>query len=201
MAGYEEGYTYNLIKSIGVCNSIYYEDRSAHKYFMKLFRTKYVPDLENPDKLVDLSDFKIIKQKLTQALFERDEIGADGVKLEIVIIKADGTEDSISWLNCFHGPASYKEKLISACILSIHNHPKELVKRRTDFPFVNDFLEIDGDTIKPTTFQKNDFNQWIFKEEDNDFRIQWINYYNSRNRSPCRNCYPRVPDEEGWRNV
>ena len=44
-------YTYNLIKSLGVCDSILNKDKSAYKYFMNLFETQYTPDEETPDKL------------------------------------------------------------------------------------------------------------------------------------------------------
>ena len=189
-------YTYNLIKSLGVCDSILNKDKSAYKYFMNLFETQYTPDEETPDKLAGIIDFKIIRQKLTQVLFERGEIPADEVKLELGIIKSDGTEDSISWLSCFDGPMTKRQKLISAFIVSIHNHPKHLVKGRTEFRFVDEFLK--KNSIIPTTFDKNEFNQWIFKKEDNTFRKKWVKYYNKHNPYICKTCHPTFTDAEGW---
>jgi len=86
-------YTYKLIYQLGPTTSIKVKDAAAHKYFMNLFTTKYVSDPdEQPDKLVGLHDFKIVRRPLDQT------------KLELGIIKEDGTEDSISWLSCYNGP-------------------------------------------------------------------------------------------------
>ena len=196
--------TYNLIKKIGICNSVKTKDINAHAYFMKLFKTKYIPDDENPNKLEGLIDFKIIKQKITQTLFERGEIFENNVKLEMGIIKEDGTEDSISWLSCYHEPSSHREKLISACILSIHNHPITLKRGKTSFNFIDEFLtKTSVITIIPAHFDKNEFNQYIFRKEDSKFRDKWIRYYNRRNKKArkckkCKSSNPNVPDEEGW---
>ena len=196
------GYTYDLIQSLGVCDSVLHKDTKAHKYLMNLFETQYTPDEETPDKLFGLVDFKIIRQKLTQALFERSEISEGEVKLEIRIIKYDGTEDSISWLNCFDGPMNKREKLISALVLSIHNHPKELVKGRKEFRFVDEFLKKNSiKHIIPTTFDKNEFHQWIFKKADDKFHKKWVKYYNKHNPYICKTCHPTFTDAEGWTHV
>jgi len=177
--------TYKLIYQLGVTTSVKEKDTEAHKYFMDLFTRQYIPDPdEQPDKLVGLVDFKIVRQLLDQT------------KLEIRIIKEDGTEDSISWLSCYNGPSSHREKLISAMIVAIHNHSVELTKNRITFPYVDKFLE---KYEPPEMFTKNKYNQRIFREEDSDFRDKWITYYQSKNKNICLKCFPS--DEDGWTNV
>ena len=191
--------TYKWIQKLGVCASIRKKDIRAHTYFMKLFQERYVPDEEHPDKLVGLIDFKIVRQPLTQTLFEMGEISKESVKLEMGIIKEDGTEDSISWLNCYKGPLTHREKLISACKIAIHTHPIELERGSDTFRCVDTFLEIEP--IVPTKFAKNTFHQYIFREDDAEFRERWKKYYTEHTRRPCPRCSPMTPDEEGWMTV
>lgn len=177
--------TYKLIYKLGPTTSVKAKDAEAHKYFMKLFTTKYIPDPdEQPDKLVGLHDFKIIRQPLDQT------------KLEMGIIKDDGTADSISWLSCYNGPSTNREKLISAMIIAVHNHPLELDKHRMTFPYLDEFLE---NNRQPTLFAKNMYNQRIFREEDSEFRHKWITYYHKKTKDICRKCFP--PIDDGWTTV
>ena len=196
--------TYTWIQTLGVCTSVKSKDIEAYTYFKQLFATKYVPDSEeHPNKLVGVVDFTIRRQPLAQALFARNEISEDQVKLEMGIVKEDGTEDSISWLSCFDGQTTGREKFISACILSVHNHPKELEKGKTHFRFVDTFLNEKKDVIGlvPSRFAKNEFHQHVFREEDAAFRKAWVDYYNAHTKTPCRTCTPVVADEEGWTTV
>jgi len=179
-----QSYTYNLIKSIGICNSIKKYDLKAHNYFMKLFTTKYIPDDdENPDKIVGLVDFKIVRQKM------------DSTKLEMGIIKENGTEDSISWLSCYDGPASNREKLVTAMIVAVHNHPKEVERRKTTFPYIDSFLK---NNEPPQYFDKNEYNQRVFRIIDSEFKEKWKIYYHNNNKHICNICSPIKEDNDGW---
>jgi hypothetical protein len=171
---------------LGPTTSVKAKDAEAHKYFMNLFTRQYISDPdEQPDKLVGLVDFKIVKRQM------------DETKLELGIIKEDGTEDSISWLSCYNGPSSIREKLISAMIVAVHNHPIELIKHSMTFPYVDAFL---ANNHPPKFFAKNMYNQRIFREEDSEFRDAWITYYHSKNKYICKKCFIKM-NEDGWTTV
>ena len=186
---------YDLIYTIGLCNSVKKEFPMSYKILAKLFAEKYPVDETQPDKIKGITDFTIRRNPISIYL---DHIG-ETYKDQFELHTLKGTvEDSISWLACFEGPATYKAKLISAMKLSVHSHPVDLEKGKESWSPANKFIEV---RETPLLFAKNQFHQWIFREEDAAFRDAWLAYYEMKMMPVCYKCHPdkknRI-DADGW---
>lgn len=192
---YTEKTIYNLIYSIGLCNSIKKEFPSSFKILAKLFAEKYPVDETQPDKINGITDFTIRRNPISIYF---DNIG-ETYKERFELHTLKGTvEDSISWLACFEGPATYKAKLISAMKLAVHSHPVDLERGKETWSPANKFIEV---RETPLLFAKNQFHQWIFREEDAAFRDAWVLYYEGKTMPPCYKCHPDMKnriDADGW---
>jgi hypothetical protein len=186
------GSIYKLIYSIGPCESIVGPYPVACAILMKLFQEQYVPHDEDR-KFVGVVDFMIRRNALCM------ELGLEP-RLELWIRRGDRSTDSISWTTCFEGPMTVRMKLISAMILAVHNHPKNLDRRSESMRHADEFLA--GRAV-PVLFVKNEYHQWIFREEDSEFREAWLSYYKGLGLR-CKRCSGHVGptvDEEGWTTV
>ena len=186
---------YNLIYTIGLCNYIKKEIPMGFKILAKLFAEKYPVDETQPDKINGITDFTIRRNPISIYF---DNIGETyKERFEVHTIKG-AVEDSISWLACFEGPATYKAKLISAMKLAVHSHPVDLERGKESWSPANKFIEV---RETPLLFAKNQFHQWIFREEDTAFRDAWLSYYEGKMMPTCYKCHPDMKnrtDEDGW---
>ena len=89
-------------------------------------------------------------------------------------------------------------KLISAMKLAIHTHPVDLDRRSETMRGAAQFL---AGRATPDLFVKNEYRQWIFREEDGEFREAWISHYKGLGLR-CKKCSPVATiDAEGWTTV
>jgi len=175
---------HDLIYRLGPCSSIKSAEYKSLNILLNLFKEKYMPDEdENPNKIQDIVDFKILKQRLNPK------------KMELHLVRSNGTSESISWLSCFNGPAPYDEKLTTAMILALHpTHDKEIAKGLTSYRYKDEFIkEYTGQGgVVPLLFDKNAHHQRIFKKEDSAFADAWVSYYNEKCKLagyiPCKEC-------------
>lgn len=188
------GSIYKLIYSIGPCESIVGPYPVACAILMKLFQEQYVPH-DDDGKFVGVVDFMIRRNALCE------ELGIE-TRLELWIRRGDGSTDSISWTTCFEGPMTVRMKLISAMKLAIHTHPVDLDRRSETLRHADEFL---AGRDAPTMFIKNEYHQWIFREEDSEFRDAWLLYYKAAPGTRCKRCLrsegPATVDAEGWTTV
>ena len=186
---------YDLLYTIGLCNSVKKEFPMSYKILAKLFAEKYPVDETQLDKIKGITDFTIRRNPISIYL---DHIG-ETYKDQFELHTLKGTvEDSISWLACFEGPATYKAKLISAMKLAVHSHPVPLERGKESWSPANKFIEV---RETPLLFAKNQFHQWIFREEDAPFRDAWLAYYEGKSMPPCYKCQPEMrnrTDADGW---
>jgi len=186
---------YDLIYTIGLCNSIKKEFPMSYKILAGLFATKYPVDETQPDKIKGITDFAIRRNPISIYF---DNIG-ETYKERFELHTLKGTvEDSISWLACFEGAATYKAKLISAMKLAVHSHPVDIEKGKESWSPANKFIE---ERETPMLFTKNQYHQWIFREEDAAFKKAWLSYYEGNTTSPCYKCRPEMrnrTDADGW---
>jgi len=180
---------YNLLYAIGPCVSIKTMYPVACAILMELFIERYVP--HDDGKFIGVCDFSLRRNALCQ------ELGLPE-RLELWIRRVDGTTDSISWMTCFEGPVTERMKLISAMKLATHNHPIDLERRSESMRAADIYLV---GLTPPTTFIKNEYHQWIFREEDREFKEAWLAYYRASG-ARCKRCTPRVAaDADGWTTV
>ena len=186
---------YDLIYTIGLCNSLKKEFPMSYKILVKLFAEKYPVDETQPDKIKGITDLAIRRNPISIYF---DNIGETyKERFEVHTLKGS-VEDSISWLACFEGAATHRAKLISAMKLAVHSHPVNLEKGKESWSRANKFIE---GRETPVLFTKNQFHQWIFREEDAAFRNAWIVYYEGNTTSPCYKCRPEMrnrTDADGW---
>ena len=198
---------HDLIYAIRLTNSIKKEFPMSFKILEKLFTEKYQPDETQPDKIIGITDFAIRRRPISMHF---DTIGeTHRAPFELHTLKGT-VEDSISWVSCFEGPATYKSKLISAMKLAVHSHFIDLEKGKETWTPADEFILKNDKRLarqsrkgapKPTLFTKNEYHQWIFREEDADFKAAWLRHYESKPKKPCYTCHPEMRnriDEDGW---
>jgi len=190
---------YDLIYTIGLSNSLKKEFPMSFKILAKLFAEKYPVDETQPDKIKGITDFTIRRNPMSIYF---DNIG-ETYKERFEIHTLKGTiEDSISWLACFEGAATHRAKLISAMKLAVHSHPVDIEKGKESWSPANKFIEKNEERgLLPTLFTKNQFHQWIFREEDAAFKKAWLSYYEGKTMPPCYKCRPEMrnrTDADGW---
>ena len=186
---------YDLIYTISLSNSVKKEFPMSFKILAKLFAEKYPVDETQPDKVKGITDFAIRRNPISIYFDNIGETHKD--RFEVHTLKGI-MEDSISWLACFEGPATHLAKLISAMKLAVHTHPVDLEKGKESWGPANKFIE---KRETPVLFTKNQFHQWIFREEDASFRDAWLTYYEGKTMPPCYKCHPEMrnqTDADGW---
>lgn len=194
-----------LIYTIGAIDSMKYKFPKSFRILKTLLDTKYPVDETEPNKLVGIVDIGI-KQNPMSMYFQ--SIGETNTLTYELVLHKDHLEDSVSWVSCFDGPYTHRMKLISAMKLAIHNHPKQTEERGVSCLFGDLFIQKNDELgVLPKLFTKNQFHQWIFREEDAEFRDVWINYYTKQadiKGVVCRKCQPELfkkVSEDGWTTV
>jgi hypothetical protein len=129
---------------------------------------------------------------------------SDTVQLELFLDKGHSI-DSVSWVSCFDGPYTHRMKLISAMKLAVHNHPKEIEERAETCLFGDLFIQKNDELgAVPKVFTKNEFHQWIFREEAKEFKDTWVKYYKkkaTKRKIVCLKCNPELLSNvspDGW---
>ena len=190
---------YELIYAIGLTNSIKKEFPMSFKILEKLIAEKYPIDETQPDKIKGITDFAIRRRPMSIYFDTIGETHKD--RFELHTLKGT-VEDSISWLSCFEGPATYKAKLISAMKLAVHSHPINPEKGKETWTPADEFIQKNEERgLLPRLFTKNQYHQWIFREEDADFKAVWLRHYERKTMPPCYKCHPEMrnrTDEDGW---
>jgi len=186
---------YDLIYTIGLSNSLKKEFPMSFKILAKLFTEKYPVDETQPDKVKGITDLAIRRNPMSVYF---DNIGeSHKERFEVKTLK-NTVEDSISWLACFEGATTHRAKLISAMKLAVHSHPVDIEKGKESWSPANIFIE---KRETPLLFTKNQFHQWIFREEDAAYKEAWLAHYENSNTQPCYKCRPDMrnrTDADGW---
>lgn len=195
----------SLIYTIGVTDGTKLKFPKSFRILKTLLDTKYPIDETEPNKIAGIIDIGV-KQNPLSAYFQ--SIGqSDTVQLELVLNKGS-TTDSVSWVACFDGPYTHRMKLISAMKLAVHNHPKQPEERAETCLFGDVFIQKNEELgVVPKRFTKNQFHQWIFCEEDTEFKDVWVNYYKKKaeqRKIVCPRCNPELVNQvsdDGWTTV
>jgi len=190
---------HDLIYAIGLTNSVKKDFPISFKILEKLLAEKYPLDETQPDKIKGITDFAIRRNPISIYFDTIGETYRD--RFELHTLKGP-IEDSISWLSCFEGPATYKAKLISAMKLAVHSHPIDPEKGKETWTPADKFIQKNDERgLLPLLFTKNQFHQWIFREEDAAFKTAWLRYYERKSMPTCYKCHPEMrnrTDEDGW---
>jgi hypothetical protein len=197
-----EEHTRDIITKIGVCLSIRTKSINDYNFFINLFRRhpKY------PEKIYDICDISIVKNKIKSAC------------LELNIIKTNGTTDDISWKNCISGIE--RDKFKCALRVSIDEQIKSFRKKCNNtcdicetsdaneyhVDHINHFEEIVYEFLKttqkekPTIFENMPNNMKSFTSDDKEYEDTWKLFHsnNACLRLLCRSCNLKRPK---WKNV
>jgi hypothetical protein len=190
---------YDLIYTIGLSNGIRAEFPISYRILLRLFAERYPIDENESDRIDGITDFAIRLNPMAAYYQNIGEPHRD--QFELHTLKGN-VEQSISWLANFEGPTTYRAKLISAMKLAVHSHPLNLERGRETWAPADLFIQRNDERgLLPLRFIKNQFHQWIFREEDVNFKEVWIDYYNRHNPRICHRCHPEMlnqVDADGW---
>ena len=184
-------YYKNIIYKIGLCSSVKTNYFDIYLELMELFTNH--PDY--PDKIKDVVDIAIVKNKLNYKY------------LELQIIRDDKTIDNISYICCINKPTKDRN-LKSAMRYAIRTQILEFknscdiiecgfCKSKEDIHIdhIILFKSLYDDFIKdrkdiPIIFDDNFYNACMFKKEDEIFKNEWIEYHkiNASLRCLCKTC-------------
>lgn len=197
-----EEYTRNIIARIGICPSIRTESSSDYNFFINLFRRhpKY------PEKIYNICDISIVRNKV------------NSTRLELNIIKSDGSVDDISWRSCISG--TERDNFKCALRVAVDEQIKDFrstcnkecdICKTTEadvyhVDHVNHFEEIiyeflqTTQRIKPNIFQNTTDNRKSFTLDDKEYENEWKSFHNNKAhlRLLCRSCNLKRPK---WKNV
>ncbi len=184
-------YYKKLINNTGLCSSLKNQYPLIYEKLMELF----VSHPDYPEKIVNVVDVSIIKNKLNPKY------------LELQLIKQNNETDNISYIACINKPNNTKylkeamRYAISPQILAFKNNQINL---ECDICKSNENIQIDhlllfkhiyDDFLKnrndiPSKFNENYFNGAQFKPEDDFFEKEWYQFHQDKAtlRCLCRNC-------------
>jgi len=182
-----------LINNIGLCSSLILNNPNVYLEFMDLFKNHP----EYPDKINDVVDISIIKNKITPKFFELQLI--KNVKGEIIT-------ESISYRCCINKPnkdANLKSAMRTAIIPQILDFRNkvllecEICKSNEDIQIdhiiqfqclYNNFIKNRKDI--PHIFDTDLCNRAIFNIKDKDFKNEWCEFHkdNAKLRCLCKKC-------------
>lgn len=202
-------YTMQLIRSIGLTQSLATNFPSAYDFFRALFQRHPEADRKQVSQIVDIHLQKFPKAQMMHPLPISDH--------QFVIVKADGTTDTISWMSCINQAVTSPDKiLIWAMRYAVKQQIRDYKFRNRDKPcqlcgsrenltvdHVQKFRDLKAVFLAshpnpPTQFAKNADNQNMFRREDFEFERQW-QYFHRNNavlRILCYHCNVGL-DERG----
>jgi hypothetical protein len=186
-----EEHTRNIIKQIGITNSIKKTKPEYYNFFLELFKRH----TDYPNKTRNMIDI-IIKQNIF------------GSGFELNIIRDDNSIEDISWKNCVNQRKSndLKAAMRTAIIPQIIDFRQlskldcEICHKPSDNYEVDhiihfeklytNFIKLQSDI--PTSFNdmKDGSNRACFKPSDNKFEDDWFKYHkdNAKLRILCKHC-------------
>ncbi len=196
-------YTQKIINKIGLCPSIRTKSIDDYNFFIDLFRLH--PDY--PEKIDNICDISIVKNKVNTNLFQLN------------ILKNDGSIDNISWVACVTGKK--KDSFKSALRVSIEPQIKDfrtkciyecsICKTKVSpidshVDHENHFEEIlckflkTTNKKKPTEFKDTDDGRKSFTLNDKEYEDEWKLFHenNACLRLLCKSCNLKRPK---WKNV
>ena len=186
-----------LIQNLGICSSVKDANKKSYETIYEL--CKRHPDSTN--KMKDIADFKIVKNKLNSKAYE------------LHICRIDGSTTDISWKVCITGRAkTYKNDLFSAFRVSISDQIQEFrlmndtlkcvlcnkknIKTHVDHvihfqKIVEDFLQVyNGSYSKSFDTIDDNTNRCCFTQADTDIKQMFQEYHknNASLRILCEEC-------------
>ena len=184
-------YYKNLINKTGLCPSLKSNYPTVYFELMNLFHNHP----EYPEKIHNVIDISIIRNKLNSKYFE------------LQLTKADNTIDNISYRCCINKPnkdrnlKSAMRNAIYPQILEFRNNCESLEcslcksKANIHIDHITLFHTLYDEFLKerrdiPLLFDDNVFNMAIFKQEDKDFENEWKVYHKNHAllRCLCMKC-------------
>jgi hypothetical protein len=184
-------YFKTLINDTGLCSSLKIQHPCVYEKLMDLFLTH--PDY--PEKIDDVVDIAIIKNKINTKYFE------------LQLIKSNSATDNISYLACINKPNTtkhLKEAMRYAILPQILNFKKTQLKPECSICKSDNDIQIDhlilfkhlyDEFIKnrddiPSKFNENYFNGAQFKPNDYLFEKEWFEFHQEKAmlRCLCKNC-------------
>ena len=163
----------------GICKSLVKERKEDYEKLMELFKNHP----EYPNKLKDVVDIVVTKNKRNSKYYEFN------------LIRQDGSIEDISYRCCIN-PRNEKHNLLSAMRNSVQPQiddfrksvPRkcEICEKTNDIHIdhiymfqylVNDFLTLMNKTDIPDTFDNNIDNTSMFKKKDINFSAEWNLYH------------------------
>jgi len=186
----KQKYFSNLLNK-GLCDSLKNKRLDDYNDFIELFKNH--PDY--PNKLEEVVDICIVKNKLNNKAFELN------------LIKKDGTYDDISYIICISKRNPYYDlnvALRNAIKNQILDFKNTIKKYECEFCGSNKEIQIDHEILFkkltteflkteqkiPNLFTKNYSNETKFRQEDKNFENRWFEYHknNSKLRQLCKKC-------------
>ena len=184
-------YYKTLINGIGLCPSLKTNHPNAYLELMELFTNHP----EYPEKVYDVVDISIIRNKICPKYFE------------LQITKADNTTDNISYRCCISKPNKDRNlknamrNAVTQQILEFRNCCDTLEcsicksKENIQIDHIILFRKLYVDFLKerndvPTVFDDSIYNMAVFRLEDNKFEEEWKTYHkkNASLRCLCKTC-------------
>ncbi len=191
-------YVYDIIKNTSLTSSLKKTNPELYKFFFYLFQRHPEKEKKEVDLIVDISIRKFPAAK--KIVEHKDK--------QFVIIKSNGSEDSISWNKCVHKTVFNHRKLNMAFRYAIKdqiwafknenkNKPCELCRTYNNltadhviqfYKLKNDFLLENPEY--PEEFAEDKFGSVIFRREDVKFVKAWQEYHrkNAILRILCSPC-------------
>ena len=193
-------YVYDIIKNISLTHSLRKTNPELYNFFFCLFQRHPEKEKKEVSLITDISIRKFPGAKKI-VIEHRDK--------QFVIIKSNGSEDSISWIKCVHKTVFTKNKHLNMAFRYAikdqirafkndnKNKPCELCKTYNNltadhviqfYKLKNDFLL--ENPICPDEFTEDKFGSVIFRREDVKFVKAWQEYHrkNAVLRILCSPC-------------
>jgi hypothetical protein len=129
-----------------------------------------------------------------------------GVEVPVIAAEPRSFEAEITKneVGCFSEVVG-QEDAVSAMKLAVHSHPVDLERGKESWSPANKFIEKNEERgLLPILFAKNQFHQWIFREEAKEFKDTWVKYYKkkaTKRKIVCPKCNPELLSNvspDGW---
>ena len=198
-------YVIQAILNTGLVNSLKETNPDVYTFFVSLFQRHPEKDRKEIPLITDISIRIFPKSKNKKQLEFSD--------YQFLIIKSNGTEDTISWNSCVINAVNPFDKRINwAMRHAIEEQIKEFktINKNKPCEFCETYSEPTADHIikfkklkddfleenpeHPTELGKNEFAQEVFREEDAEFVKLWQEYHkkNATLRILCKNCNQKL---------
>ena len=194
-------YVMQLIRTIGLAQSLATSYPPAYVFLHALFQRHPDAVRKQVSQIVDIHIQKFPKARMMTPLPIQDH--------QFVIVKADRTTDTISWISCVNQTTTSSDKLlIWAMRYAIAGQIRDYRNRFRSVPcamcgsrenltvdHIRKFRDLKAEFLvshpnPPTEFAKNEDNQTVFRREDFEFERQWQHFHktNAKLQILCYDC-------------